>query len=73
MLKNRFNLEKEESEMKKIPCTLLVNAPRTGHVFTPQQCESIAEAERKAAIWGFPYRIIGADGKLIKTGWKQAD
>ncbi len=56
--------------MKKIPCVLIVNAPKTGHIFTPQECESIAEAERKAEVWGFPYRIFDKNGKLIKKGWK---
>ena len=56
--------------MKKIPCVLIVNTPKTGHVFCPENCESIAEAERKAELWGFPYRIFDMEGKLIKRGWK---
>ena len=49
-------------------CTIIFNAPKTGHIFAPIDCESIAAAEQLAKELAFPYRIF-IDGKLYKRGW----
>ena len=53
---------------KKVPCTVIVNSPKTGHVFKEKECESMAEAMRYARDMGMPYRIY-AGGRLVKQGW----
>ena len=55
--------------MKAKPCSIIFNGSKTGYIFTPIRCASIAEALRTAREWGFPYRIYDDNGKLIRRGW----
>ncbi len=55
---------------KAIPCTLIINAPKTGHIFTPIECDSINQALTIAKEWGFPYRIFSKSGALLRRGWR---
>ena len=55
--------------MKAKECILVVNAPKTGHIFTPIECKSIASALRTARGMGFPYRLFDKGGKLVRRGW----
>ncbi len=57
--------------MKAIPCTLIMNSPLNGYIFTPVECESIAKAIRIATEWECPFRIFDKDGQQIRQGWRK--
>ncbi len=56
--------------MRAIPCQIVFNAPKTGHIFTPIECESINKALKIAEEWAFPFRIYDMEGKFLKRGWR---
>ncbi len=51
------------------PCKLVMNGHKTGYIFTPIECRSIAEAIKIARECAFLYRIFDMDGKLVRQGW----
>lgn len=57
--------------MRAKPCTLIMNSPLNGYIFTPIECESISEALKIATAWECPFRIYDMDNKLIKSGWRK--
>ncbi len=44
--------------MKVKPCTLIMNSPLNGYIFTPMECESISKAIKIATEWECPFRIF---------------
>ena len=53
---------------KPIPCTVICNTAKTGHIMHKRKFDSIAAGLRYARDMAMPYRLF-VNGKLVRHGW----